>query len=63
MFCVFRPYMIQGPKLMFPKYGPHDIIAEQTPSERVFSVGKSKEKTKKFMSERAPLYISGGGVS
>ena len=39
--------MIQGPKLMLPKYGPHDIIAEQTPSEMFFSAGKSQEKKNK----------------
>ena len=51
-----------GPMLMLPKYGSHDIIAEQTPYERFFSADKSQEKkTKKFMSERAPLDISGGG--
>ena len=37
---------IQDPKLMLPKYAPHDIIAEQTPSEKF----NSRQVTKKFIS-------------
>ena len=44
-------------KLMFPKYAPHDIIAEQTPSE----VLQQASHKKTFMPEPAPIDISGEG--
>ena len=50
-----------GPKLMLPKYGSHDIIAEQTPSERFFSARKSEEKRKKVHVGAGPSRHFGGG--